>query len=88
MCVLLDSFYFEYLNLKQVIGITIGVEPELFLANFTLWFKDFNSILVTLEPLALATILPHSENTGVTEFLYRLLKIILKKMNCYTKKLK
>ena len=46
VCFLVDNSYFCFGNLcfRQVVGVPIGVDPGPYIANFTLWFYEFNFI--------------------------------------------
>ena len=46
VCFLVDNSYFCFGDLCfwQVIGVPIGVDPGPYIANFTLWFFEFNFI--------------------------------------------
>ena len=46
VCFLVDNSYFCFGDLcfRQVIGVPIGVDPGPYIANFTLWFYEFNFI--------------------------------------------
>ena len=46
MCFLVDNSYFclGSLYFRQVIGVPIGVDPGPYIANFTIWFYEFNFI--------------------------------------------
>ena len=44
VCFLVDNSYFCFGDLcfRQVISVPIGVDPGPYIANFTLWFYEFN----------------------------------------------
>ena len=46
VCFLVDNSYFCFGNLcfRQIVGVPIGVDPGPYIANFTLWFYEFNFI--------------------------------------------
>ena len=47
VCFLVDNSYFCFGDLcfRQVKGVPIGVDPGPYIANFTLWFYEFNFII-------------------------------------------